>query len=97
MLEKKRSNVFFNLEEDMFRTHVKTANTDVSNQFENIVSFNSSVEASHYINCHSIKYKPIRKFTLFNLKPENPRKRDYMITHQWLFKMLRKETNNETM
>lgn len=70
---KETFNFFVSLEV-MFRTHVKTANTNVGNQFEKIVSLLSSIEAFHFINCHSIKDKLIRKFTLFRLKTLEPKK-----------------------
>lgn len=64
---------FLNLE-ILFRTHVKTSNTNAGNQFETVLSLLSSVETCHFANCHNIRDKLIRKFTLFRLKTLEPKK-----------------------
>lgn len=72
--------IFFVKLESIIRVHVKTTDTCDVNQFEKIVALMSAVQTHHFIDCHNIKDKLIRKFALFRLKtlaPKKSRKKKY--------------------
>lgn len=66
---------FFIQLESIFRTHVNSSDTNECNQLEKILSLFSYVEADHFLDCHNIKEKFVRKFALFRLKTLEPKKK----------------------
>lgn len=66
--------IFFEKLESLIRAHVKTSDISGINQFEKIVALLSTVKTNHFLECHKIKDKLIRKFALFRLKTLEPKK-----------------------